>query len=96
MVINYKHEAYVRFTSKPGVVYAIALASPEKETTIQSLGSNSTSEAGLAAGSIANVQLLGSDAKLEWSQSDNGLSISAPSSKSGDFAYVFKVSLKGA
>lgn len=86
----------IRFTSGPGAVYAIALAWPEKELLIQSLGSNGASGAGLPAGSIADVQLLGSGAKLDWNQTGNGLRISAPASKSGDFAYVFKVSLKDA
>jgi alpha-L-fucosidase len=84
----------IRFTAKPDAVYAIALAWPEKELVIQSFGSKSASGAGIPAGSIEGVRLLGSDARLDWKQTDNGLRISAPSSKSGDFAYVFKVSLK--
>ncbi|HXJ96160.1 MAG TPA: alpha-L-fucosidase [Terriglobia bacterium] len=84
----------IRFTSRPGAVYAIALAQPQEEVTIQSLGSSIASGAGLAAGSIEDVRLLGSDAKLDWKQTDSGLRISAPSSKPGDFAYVFKVGVK--
>jgi alpha-L-fucosidase len=86
----------IRFTTRTGAVFAIALAWPQKEVLISSLGPNVSSGTGLPSGSINDVQLLGSDAKLDWKQSENGLRISAPPNKSGDFAYVFKVSLKGA
>jgi len=86
----------IRFTARPGAVYAIALAWPEKEINIKSLGSGAGVAGGLAASSIEGVELLGSDQKLNFKQTNSGLLISNLTNKSGDYAYAFKIKLKSA
>ena len=43
------------------------------------------------AGPIRSVQLLGSDAPVEWSQDANGLSVSLPQNAPEEPAYVFRI-----
>jgi alpha-L-fucosidase len=82
----------IRFTSRWKTLYAIALDWPQNSSAlvIKSLG---TTSALLANGEIANISLLGSDARLSWLHNETGLRISLPSQKPGDFAYVFKILL---
>jgi hypothetical protein len=42
---------------------------------------------------LANVSLLGSDAKLRWEHNGDGLRINLPREKPGVFAYAFKIPL---
>ncbi|MGB7189880.1 MAG: alpha-L-fucosidase [Acidobacteriaceae bacterium] len=80
----------IRFTTRWKTLYATALGWPKdsNELTIKSLG---TSANLLAKGEIANISLLGSDAKLTWRQNADGLRIALPPESPGDFAYVFRV-----
>jgi alpha-L-fucosidase len=68
---NYKD---IRFTTKEGYLYAFCLGVPEKDIRIKSLGKNS----GLSS-PIASVKMLGSDARVRWSQSADVLIIKKPS-----------------
>jgi hypothetical protein len=52
-----------------------------------------TRDALLAKGEIADVSLLGSDAKLSWEHSDGGLRISLSAAKTAALAYTFKILL---
>jgi alpha-L-fucosidase len=45
----------------------------------------------LRVGKIQNVELLGFDGKLQWSQDDSALKVLVPQQKPGDYAFVFKV-----
>jgi len=68
----------IRFTTKGGSLYAIALAWPDNgRLRIQSLASQSQH----FPGDIASVDLLGSEAKLEWQRDRNGLTIMLPEQK---------------
>ena len=79
----------IRFTSKGGVLYAIALAWPEDgKLIIKSLAKGSQ----YGDREIRNIQLLGSDSKIRWTRDANGLIIELPSQKTGEYAYVFKIS----
>ncbi len=82
----------IRFTSRPKTLYATALDWPANgsELVIKSLGTRANL---LAKGEIANASLLGSDAKLIWKQNEEGLRITLPPKRSGEFAYVLKLSL---
>jgi alpha-L-fucosidase len=83
----------IRFTTRPGVLYATALAWPEGGTdlVVKSLGT----DAGLLAkDQIDHISLLGSDEKISWSRKADALRITLPRDKRGDFAYAFKVQLK--
>jgi alpha-L-fucosidase len=77
----------IRFTAKPGILYAIALAWPTTPTlTIRALAT--------AAGtttSIREVRLLGHPEPLNFSQTSDGLVITLPTTKPGDHAYAFRI-----
>ena len=77
----------IRFTTQGDTLYAIALAWPGERLTIHSLGT----EAGLWGGEIGEVHLLGHDAPLECSREAQGLIVTLPTQKTGDFAYVMKI-----
>ncbi|MCC6443635.1 MAG: alpha-L-fucosidase [Armatimonadetes bacterium] len=79
----------IRFTARDGFLYAICLDWPGEAVTVGSLAASS----GLLEGSIRNVSLLGSRARLEWEQSPEGLKIRVPSEKPCDHAFVFKIEL---
>ena len=78
-----------RFTSKGSALYAIELGWPSTgEAVIHSLASE-------AAGvpKVGSVDLLGSDAKIEFHQQPDGLHIHLPGSAPGRFAYCFRILL---
>lgn len=79
----------VRFTTKPGVIYAITLGLPDETTHIHSLGT----VAGLLDTPIKNVWLLGSDQELNWSQTDSALTIEPPAKYPTKHAAVFIIEL---
>ncbi len=77
----------VRFTTKDGVLYAIAMGWPTKELTITSLGS----AAGKLAHPVTGITLLGSDEKIDWKQTDAAVVIQPPQKEPGENAFVFKI-----
>ncbi len=77
----------IRFTTKGDTLYAIALAWPGERLTIQSLGT----DAGLWSGEIGEVRLLGHEGSLEWSHEANGLTVTLPAQKPGEFAFALKI-----
>jgi alpha-L-fucosidase len=80
----------VRFTQKGDVLYAIALGWPTQPLKIKSLGK----QANLLEKQIANIQLLGSDEKIQWSRDDDALTIEPAQNKPSDVAVVFKIQLE--
>jgi alpha-L-fucosidase len=79
-----------RFTKKGDALYAIELGWPSnREAVIHSLGRAALGD----HAKIASVVLLGSDAKLEFEQRDDGLHIQLPGQKPGNYAYSFRVLL---
>ncbi|MCZ2150945.1 MAG: alpha-L-fucosidase [Bryobacterales bacterium] len=74
----------IRFTSKGGAVYAIALDWPRKSLAIHSLANEP----------VKSVELLGYSGKLAWRQDPDGLKIDMPASKPGDYAFAFRVTLR--
>ena len=81
----------IRYTTKGNTLYAIALDWPGTELTARELGSNRA----LKGRKIRSVRMLGSDAKLKWSQTGDSLrgEVSRPQ-KSGEFAFVYKIELE--
>ena len=74
----------IRFTTKGGALYAIALGWPADGTlVVKSLAK--------PAGKVTSVQLLGSGAKLQWSQTDDGLVVSLPSEKVSEYTAALKI-----
>lgn len=78
----------IRFTAKGDDVYAALLGWPaDNVATIKTLASGSK----YWTGEIRSIELLGSDAKLEWDRTENGLRVKLPNDKPCDFAYVLKI-----
>ena len=80
----------IRFTTKPGVLYVIALAWPEKQLSVQSLRQGSD----MLNDDIADIKMLGSDEPVTWSRDSESLKIQMPTAKPCDYAYVFKITLR--
>ena len=75
----------IRFTTKGGALYAIALGLPDdNQIVIRSLAT--------PAGKIADVSLLGHPGKLDWQQTGDGLVVQMPAQKPCDLALAFKIS----
>ncbi|MEO1011164.1 MAG: alpha-L-fucosidase [Bacteroidota bacterium] len=81
-----------RFTRNGNTLYATCLGWPENDFQVESLGSNSTKKQGL---NIKEISILGSDETLKWSQRSNALSVSKPSIKPCEHAYVLKIEVDG-
>jgi alpha-L-fucosidase len=80
----------IRFTQKGDAIYAICLGWPTQPLKIKSLGK----QANLLDKQIADIQLLGSDEKIEWTEGDDSLTIDPAKNKPSDAAVVFKIQLK--
>ena len=78
----------VRFTTRDGVLYMIALGAPKKDLQVKSLGT----AANLLDKPIGNITLLGSKEKVEWSQTDNALTLKALAKSPNNIAIVYKIS----
>ena len=63
----------IRFTTKDGVLYAFVLSPPTEDIVINTLASG-----GLLESEIADIQLMGSDEKIKWKRSTDGLTITLP------------------
>jgi alpha-L-fucosidase len=83
----------IRFTRNKAntVVYVIVLGWPTGQFVVQSLGT----AASTSPGKISNVQLLGTDEKVLWKQTPDGLRVELPKRyhPQTDFAAALKVSL---
>ena len=73
----------LRFTTKGGTLYAIALAWPDKSLTIKSLGAS--------AGKVSGVRLLGHQGRIEWTQHAAGLEIQLPQAAPSQHAVTFAI-----
>ncbi len=78
----------LRFTAKDGTLFVTGLAWPEDGKVVVTL---------LAEGSdlypeeIASVEMLGSDAELQWTRDQTGLKVELPKEHPSEFAYVLTV-----
>ena len=81
-----------RFTSKHGALYAIEMEWPTNgEAIIHAL---SSSIAGTR--SVSAVTLLGSGAKLTFTQKTDGLHIQVPAEAPGKYSYVYRINFQEA
>jgi alpha-L-fucosidase len=78
----------IRFTTKGDTLYAIALGIPAQVTTIKSLSSKSNN------GTIVNIEVVGSNDKLQWSQKENGLIIQALKNYPSENAVAYCITFK--
>jgi alpha-L-fucosidase len=77
----------VRFTTKSGTLYAIELGRPGNgELVIHSLGRGTVGEQ-----AVQSVELLGSDRKLTFQQTPEGLGIHLPENAPAKYAYAFRI-----
>ena len=72
----------IRFTTKGDVLYAISLAWPENDVTIQSIGEEQK---------VASIELLGASENLVWNQTPAGLKVKYPTEKPTDYAHALKI-----
>jgi alpha-L-fucosidase len=77
----------VRFTTKGDTVYAFVMGWSDYQMMIKPLALDTA----LRVGKIQNVELLGFDGKLQWTQDQTGLKIMTPPKKPSDYAVAFKI-----
>ena len=80
----------IRFTTKSDTLYAITLSlpAPKESVIIRSVSLKSNN------GTIANVELTGSNEKLNWSQKKDALIIKAPAGYPSENAAAFRITFK--
>ena len=79
----------IRFTTKGGLLYAIALGWPEDgKLVIKSLATT-------GQGKIRNISLLGSRAKLTWTQTPQGLVVTLPPAKLSPYTCALRIKGSG-
>jgi alpha-L-fucosidase len=84
--------ADLRFTQKDGTLYVYAMAWPESGTlVVKSLAEGSP----LAPGKVEAVAALGVGEPLKFTRDANGLSVTLPEQKTGNYVYGFKVNGAG-
>jgi len=76
----------MRFTTKGNDFYVIVLQWDKAGVLVKSLDKLAIGDA-----KILNVQLLGSNEKIKWQQTNEGLKLYFPSTKPCNFAYSFKI-----
>jgi len=78
----------IRFTTKNGKLFVFCLGRPEKDIEIRALGT----AAGLWTSKISNIQVLGSEEKVQWTIAPEKLQIARPAHQASEFAITFQVS----
>ena len=79
----------IRFTQKDGVLYAFVLAPPSEDILIKTLATG-----GLLDRDIASIELMGSDEKVKWKRSSDGLRILLTKALPGKIVNGFRIRLK--
>ncbi len=77
----------IRFTTKRGALYAIALAWPGKTFTVKALGTG----AAHAKGRVTGVRLLGHEGASAFTQDAAGLHVTLPEKTPGEHAFAFRI-----
>jgi alpha-L-fucosidase len=77
----------VRFTTKGNALYAFIMGWPEKEAVVRALGTASAQ----SPGKIVQVELLGHQGRLTWSQEAPGLRVQLPVENPSEYAITLKV-----
>ncbi len=77
--------ADIRFTTKGDTLYAVTLGVPSAKTMIKNLGKKT------GHGTVASVQLLGSEEKISWTQKDEALYISPLKKYPAEYAVSYRI-----
>lgn len=80
----------IRFTTKDGVLYAIAMGWPTEPLSIKALGTRSTT----ADRPIAQIDVLGSQEPVHWTQAEEALLIQPLKDKVCDETAVFRITFE--
>lgn len=75
----------IRFTTNGDVLYAISLAWTDEAVTIHSIGEDLN---------VDQVQMVGSDEQISWSQTADGLNVKFPKEQPSDYAHALKITFK--
>ena len=78
----------IRFTAKGDVLYAIALGVPAENTVIRALSAKTGN------GTVASVELVGSNEKLSWTQQEGGLVVKPLKNYPSANAVAYKIKFK--
>ncbi|MDG2279940.1 MAG: alpha-L-fucosidase C-terminal domain-containing protein [Flavicella sp.] len=76
-------QADIRFTTNNDVLYAAVLKTPTKDIHVRYLTDSKIK--------IKSIELLGSNAKIEFKQSAEGTTITLPKAVNLEYAWVFKI-----
>jgi alpha-L-fucosidase len=80
--------ADIRFTTRPGRLYAIVLAWPaDRRVVIRSLGRRAAG----GSAEVAAVELLGSAEPVRWTHDDAGLHVELPATPPGEHAFALRI-----
>ncbi len=83
----------VRFTKKGDTLYAFVIGIPQgRKITIKSLAKGNVEKSGKG---IKSVTMLGSEAKIKWDQTPEGLTLNFPKKLPCEVAYGFKIEVNG-
>lgn len=77
----------VRYTTHHGNLYAIALARPQGKLMLRSLMRGNP----YLPDPVCSVQLVGSEAPVQWQQNVDGLSLALPENAPEEAAYTFRI-----
>jgi len=83
----------VRFTRKDNTLYAFVLGVPPGRTiTVAALARGNVAKGG---GGVKAVTMLGSEAKIEWDQTAQGMTLHFPDALPCEVAYGFRITVNG-
>jgi len=86
-------EKDIRFTTKDNYIYAFVMDVPKDNIQIRSMSASIAS----LPDKIVNISLMGSNEKVSWEQTPEGLIIAPPQTKlAKDYAYGYKIELEKA
>jgi alpha-L-fucosidase len=77
----------VRFTTRGGHLYAFVMGWPEKQAAIPALALGGK----LGVGKVGNVELLGHQGKVKFTQDETALKVEMPPQKPCDYAITLKI-----
>jgi alpha-L-fucosidase len=78
----------IRFTAKAGILYAVTLGIPTENTVIKALAAK------VGNGTVASVELIGSNERLSWTQQDAGLVIKTVKSYPSENAVAYRIKFR--